>query len=168
MARKRAGDNSFEPDVNLTSFMDIIFLILAFFVVTFNPPRPERNFDVSLPKPKQDTTKTQSSGELPDEEPEVFQDVTIILGAGPNGTLSSIRLQDRPINGGITFLAQELNRVAGAIRGATNEKLEAANIVASPKLKYRYVIAAIDACYQNQIKKINFAEAPGGGAAATP
>jgi biopolymer transport protein ExbD len=149
--------------------LDVVFNILAFFVMTFSPPEAERNFDVNLPPPKLQQgapAEGQGPGELPTEEPQLFQDLSIFLTAGPDGSLAGIRLEQKNVGiggpGGMGGLARELRATAGAMRGASKEKLETANIIASGKLKYQYLIAAVDACYQADIKKINFSEPAAG------
>ena len=158
MARRRSGNASEEVETNLTSMLDIIFNVLAFFVVTFNPPKPEKNFDLSLPPPKQQEQQAEAPDET-DKPPEIFQDVTITLEAGADGSLAGIRVEDRPV-AGIGALARDLATLSKMIGGVpgVGEKLEAANIIAAPTLKYRWVIAVVDSCYQADIKKINFAE----------
>lgn len=164
MARRRAAENDEEVKADLTSMLDIIFNVLAFFVVTFNPPVPEKNFDVTLPPPKKQE-ETKATSELPSEEPELYQDVTIGLRAGPNGTLQTIQLEGRDLGGagvGVPRLVNELRKTAAMLNIGAADKgaLEAANIIADPSLKYEHVMAVVDACYQASIKKINFAETP--------
>ncbi|QDU59660.1 Biopolymer transport protein ExbD/TolR [Planctomycetes bacterium Pan216] len=177
MGRRSTRETPEEAESKLTSMLDLIFNILAYFVVTFNPPKPEKNFDIALPPPQiekqEQQTKSEKEVSLPDEEEEILEDVTIALGAGPNGSLASVRLEGRQIQA--SQLSSQLQLTAGAIGGATGDRLEAATIVASPKLKYRYLIEVIDSCYKAGIKKIFFAEAPsalsggaGGGADAPP
>ena len=60
MPRRRSGSPSGAIELNLTSMLDVVFNILAFFVMTFSPPEAERNFDVNLPPPKlQDRKSTR-------------------------------------------------------------------------------------------------------------
>ena len=147
-------------NVDLTSCLDMIFNILAFFVLTFNPPKPEKNFDVALPPPKPQESTAPSETDLM-IEPEAFEDVTINVSAGPDGVVGAVRIEGKQVQGGITRLATELRRMAQAIGGAGGDKLSAANIVADPKLKYRHIIEVVDACYFAQIQKINFIESAG-------
>lgn len=155
LARRNRNLAPIEGD--FTSMLDLIFNLLAFFVVTFNPPKPELNFDLTLPAPQ------QGSGESKNEDPfditdELFRDVTIRLTASADGNLDEIVVEGQKVDG-IAGLVQKILRVAGALGGLTgtdNASLESANIVADPKLKYVYVIQVVDACYQCNIRKINF------------
>lgn len=166
MARRRGGGSGEEVEGGMTSMLDLIFNILAYFVVTFNPPKPEKNFDVALPPVKIEKNDAQSSSEeaaLPDEDEELMEEVRITLNAGPNGSLARISVQGKEVAGGIPALARQLQVVTSAMKvGDGGESVEAAQIVASPKLKYAYVVQAVDACYKVNIKKIGFSEAPGG------
>jgi biopolymer transport protein ExbD len=148
-----------EVEINLTSALDVIFNILAFFIITFSPPAPERNFDVSLPPPKPVETKTEQQSEGPEAEP--FKDVTITIAAKADGSVGGITLENRPIST-VAALSRELDRTVRAINAVGGDKLEAATIIAAPTLKYRHLIETVDACYRANIQKINFAE--GGGA----
>lgn len=143
--------------------LDVVFNILAFFVMTFSPPLAERNFDVNLPPPRAQTGQGgPGSVELPTEEPQLFQELAITLSAAPDGKLAGIRLEQKLVPivgpGGAGALARELRATAGALGGAGQGKIEAATIIAPPNLQYNYVIPIVDACYQANIKKINFAE----------
>lgn len=159
MARRRNKSPSGGVELNLTSMLDVIFNILAFFVMTFSPPIAEKNFDVRLPPPKLQAGGGGEGGiENPDAEPQLFRDVTITLAADGAGALTGIKLEQKVIPGGPAGLARELRVTAGAIKGAGQDVLEAANVVAPPNLKYRYLIEIVDACYQANIKKVNFAE----------
>ena len=169
--RKRSGGGNEEVETNLTSALDLIFNILAFFVVTFNPPKPEQNFDVTLPPPKEQQDESEGEMELPDMEAVLFEDIQITLTAGPTGALTGVNIAGKQLPGtNMAALTRELRLLAGSIGGATGEKLEAATIAAPPTLKYRYVINVIDACYSADIKKINFSEgsADAGGGGAVP
>ena len=149
-----------DPPSGMTTMLDLIFNILAYFVVTFNPPKPERNFDIYLPPPKvEDESQSQDTFELPEEE-DLLDEIQITLGAGPSGSLASVRLQGREIPGGIRALPNELSLSVGAEKGV-GKSIEAATIISSPKLKYKWVIQVVDACYRAGIVKINFAQAAG-------
>ncbi|MFO0944496.1 MAG: biopolymer transporter ExbD [Planctomycetota bacterium] len=160
---KRRTSSADSVSMDLTAALDVIFNVLSFFVMTFNPPEPERNFDLSLPPPQvQASGAVSGQQEIPDKEIEPFEMITIVLNAGPEGILGGVQIEQKQVQGGIRGLANQLKVTAGAIKGASGKSLETATIVASPTLKYRFIIEAVDACYQANIKKINFAEANAG------
>jgi biopolymer transport protein ExbD len=152
--RRRNAAGGEEIELNLTAALDVIFNILAFFIITFRLPLPEKNFDVRLPPPKA-MDQSQATGEPASQEP--FKQVTIALEADANGRLSRIRLEDRVVTT-VSGLVRELKLTTSAINVAGSEKLDSATIVASPRLKYEHVIAVVDACYRADIQKIGFAE----------
>lgn len=162
MAHRRAATTAEGVDLTLTSMLDVVFNILAFFVATYSPPSPERNFDVSLPPPKVGAGPADLSQpqDLPtDIEQSPFQDLTVTVTALGNGDVKGIQLEMRPIAGGFDSLAREMRATMVAMGNAPGQKLEAATIVADPGLKYRHLVAAIDACYQAGIQKVNFGQA---------
>lgn len=164
MARRRTAGDEVEAKADFTPMLDLIFNVLAFFVITFNPPKPEKNFDVTLPPP-QKQEETKSTSELPSEEPQIYESVTIGLRAGPGGALQSVQLEGRDLGGGtvaVNRLVNDLRRHAAMLNVPGQDKgaLEVATIVSDSALKYEHLIMVVDACYQASIKKINFAEAP--------
>lgn len=162
MARRRASSPDQSLTIDLTSCLDMIFNLLAFFMITFNPPKAEKNFDVGLPPPKVEKKESEGASQLPISEEQIYEDITIALGAAPDGSLASIRMEGKPVPNP-RQLAFELDRTSKAVGGATGERIEAATIVADPKLKYRHLIAIVDACHLAEIKKINFSGRAGGG-----
>lgn len=161
MGKKKREDNNEEAKANLTSFLDLIFNILSFFVMTFSPPIAEKNFDVQLPPPKieKDTSSAATSEAfIPEEEEEILKDMKIHLTAGPEGTLATIRVEGSPVPS-LARLPGHLQLLAGAVGGTGGEPMEAAMIIASPTLKYEHVIATVDACYRAKISRIGFSQA---------
>ncbi|MGL4460605.1 MAG: ExbD/TolR family protein [Planctomycetia bacterium] len=148
-------------ELNLTSMLDVVFNILAFFVMTFSPPKPEANFDVNLPPPKKEEA-VASAQELPTEiEPEAFNDVTIYLTATPDGKVATVSIEGVVVQNGLRGLSRELERLVGAKNvsaKSAEEKVSVANIVASKNLKYQNLVGAVDALYRLSIKRINFTE----------
>lgn len=156
MAQRRSRSSLSDVDLNLTSFLDLIFNILAFFVITFNPPSPERNYDLSLPPPK--APKNAQEVELPTGDGPVaklFDDVTITLTSAPGGALGAIVIGQKNVGANTQALVRELQATAKTI----GESFEAANIASDPKLNYGALIEVVDACYRANIKKINFVKA---------
>ena len=75
-------------DLKMTAMIDIVFLLLVFFVMTFKVLAPEGDFNVKMPQ-KAAPAKLPS-GDLP---PLVVQ-----LRAGQGGRLAAIRLGDRDLS----------------------------------------------------------------------
>ena len=153
--------------ISLTSMLDLVFNILAFFVMTYEPPLATKDYEVNLPPPK-----PAGVGEAPPkvedfsvDESAMFNDLTVRLFADPSGTLARVLVESREVKlqGNIeSAISREIQRVARAIGG-----IEAINLKYFPKLKYEYLVKVVEACDQTGIKKINFAGPPE-EAAATP
>ena len=58
--RRRSHVNDDEAEVNMTPMLDIVFIMLIFFIVTATFVR-ETGFDVSRPDPNEDTQQTKSA-----------------------------------------------------------------------------------------------------------
>lgn len=165
--RRRASKGPPDSELNLTSMLDVIFNILAYFVITFNPPKPERNFDVALPPPKAEKTEAKSDG--PDIDAAIFKDFNIALQSGPQGSLAGINLAPLRPNATqprtVVALATEMQAAIKLYGGKGEDAFEAVNIVAPSNLKYSNLIAVVDACHKAGLHKINFR---GGGPADKP
>lgn len=165
---RRAASTLSDLDVNLTSMLDLVFNILAFFVMTFNPPKPDRSYDLSLPPPKAEKVETTEVSDGPPMD--IFRDLNITVMARPDGTAGDVRIEGKTVGGGIRGLSRDLRATVGAMnRGVSDEeKVSAATIIAAPGLKYRYLIQAVDACHLAGIKRVNFSEAGAAPAGAAP
>lgn len=155
MARRRRETSELQGD--FTAMLDMIFNLLAFFVITFNPPKPELNFDMTLPPPKRTEQQQTPAEDMFMPKDEIFKDVTIRLAADAEGKLAAIFVEGQNVDG-IPGLISKIQKIAAATGAATPSGggLETANILADPKLKYAYVIAVVDACYLCNLTRVNF------------
>ena len=152
MRRRRKGYN--EPNIGLTSMLDLIFNVLAFFIITFSPPFPESDFNIELPPP---STNTSSSDNPIDSnlEPEILQSVIIEIKATANGEPMAIRV------GGSEVKSMKLlaGRIESFVQAAGGTKVvDSAIINASEGLKYQYVMVAVEACYRAGVTSIGFGD----------
>lgn len=153
-----------EMKISLTSLLDLVFNILAFFVITYKPPLATKSYQVNLPPPNAKNVIADANDPNAflesDVEPEVFEDITLTLTSGAGGVLTGIRLEGKPIevSPGQRILERELQVLVGSFRGI-GKNLEAVNIAAPADLKYRYLIDVVDVCQRAGFKKINFADA---------
>ena len=81
-AHRLAGQRG---ELKMTAMIDVVFLLLIFFVMTFRIASPEGDFQISMP---------QRQG--PDIGPDL-PPVTVRLTADADGQLSGITLGERPI-----------------------------------------------------------------------
>ncbi len=82
--------NTYQPaeqrsELKMTAMIDVVFLLLIFFVATFRIVSPEADFQISMPL-------RQGSDTRPD-----LLSVTVRLTADADGRLSGITLGERPI-----------------------------------------------------------------------
>jgi len=130
-----------KPKINMTPMIDVVFLLLTFFVLTFKIIVPEGDFNIRMSPMGQ----TQ-----PVEAPDIDA-VRVRLVADANGLLSSIQLNDEDVE---NF---DLLRQRVSVLCLTKPDLE---VVLCPDehLHYEYFIQAITAVngegHEGQIRKI--------------
>ncbi len=132
------------PQIQMTAMMDVIFLLLCFFVTTSVFSQWEYEVDLTLPSARSGAASTRLPGE-------------IILNVRPDGTVS--------LNGR-TFRGDELDallrRVAGYLPG------QPVTLRADAETPYRALMAVIDACRLAGIANVSFATAPVADALPSP
>ena len=129
-----------KPKINMTPMIDVVFLLLIFFILTFQIIIPEGDFNVRMAPMEQAQTAAIDS-----------DSVQIRLLADAEGLLSAIQLNGEDI---VDF---DLLRQRVLAISLTNPDLEAA-LIPDEHLHYEYVIRAITAINgeirQGQIHKI--------------
>jgi biopolymer transport protein ExbD len=130
----RYGEQTIE--LQMAPMIDIVFLLLVFFLWNFNPSDPEGDFSIKMPMAAVSTGMPAESS-LP---------LTVTLQADRDGELSGILLVQRPLRN-----FAELNR---EIRGAVSESTGPASLETGEleveldcefQLRFEYVIDAISA-----------------------
>jgi biopolymer transport protein ExbD len=123
-------------ELNMTSMIDIVFLLLVFFVMTFKIVEVEGDFSVRMP------LASQSSGVVDDTE----LPLKLRLRATEEGRLASIQLNE--ISLGVDF-QQLQNTVIGLVGVSTPGQANGAGpeveIDTDFNLRYEHVIDAISA-----------------------
>jgi biopolymer transport protein ExbD len=115
------------PVMDMTPMIDVVFLLLTFFVMTFKILTPEGDFNVKMPKPGR-----ANAADVPAES------LRIQLRATPNGELATILLGEQPIN---SFAELRKQVIAASL---TNPKLEV-ELIPDEHLCYENVVAVITA-----------------------
>ncbi|MDA7978833.1 MAG: biopolymer transporter ExbD [Pirellulales bacterium] len=77
-----------KADTQMTPMIDVVFLLLIFFLVTFKIPSREGDFDITMPPP-------ESSGPPESTAPSLIVKMT----AGPNGELADLIYKDTFVSG---------------------------------------------------------------------
>ena len=89
------GDQEGGLELRMTSMIDVVFLLLIFFIVTLNIPREEAMIETELPKGKE-------SGETvaPDLLAAEFDDIRVILDVDEFGQVSKYLNDQRMLTAG--------------------------------------------------------------------
>ena len=129
-----------KPQINMTPMIDVVFLLLTFFVMTFKIIIPEGDFNVKM------------SAQGPQQPADVPTDpVQVRLLADADGLLAAIQLNDETI-GNFDLLRQRMLAASWA-----NPHLEVV-LFPDEHLRYEYVIKAVTAVNgeirEGQIRKI--------------
>ena len=123
-----------KPRFNMTPMIDVVFLLLTFFVLTFKIIVPEGDFNVQMTPAEQGRAV------------EIDADsVTVSLLADEVGSLAAIRLNDEDIDN-FEHLRQRLSALILA-----NPELEIA-LFPDEHLRYNYIIQAITSANSGAIR----------------
>ena len=127
-----------EPQLNLTPMIDVVFLLIIFFMVgaRFTEESHDQQFDVELPS----ASAVQTMSRTPDP---------LVITVYRSGR---IQLKNRDLNQ--TELVQELKAAKDAYAD------QAVLIRGDGEGQYQAVIDVMNACYQVQIKKFSLAFQP--------
>jgi len=121
-------------ELQMTPMVDVVFLLLIFFLMTFKITSPEGDFDVKMPlaAPAQSTP----TDALP---------IDIRLRSTPDGKLAGIQMGERVLNS-FADLRKEIRTMVGDDRGpgsiAQNTEVK---FDCDYQLDFKYTIAAITA-----------------------
>jgi biopolymer transport protein ExbD len=140
MAERREVRAPEKVDIQMTPMIDIVFQLMAFFLMTFKVATVEGDFDLKLPKP--DRT---ASG------PKLRERIIVRLEADAGGDLASLRIQSGPplaAGRGATSpfraLASHLDRRSAEARAAGQEEPEI-ELDADDVLRYEHIVATFEA-----------------------
>ena len=127
-----------EIKMNMTSMIDIVFQLLVFFVMTFNPPQYEGDFSVKMPL----NSDIQNDDII--DPPAV---INVKLTAALDGTLSNILVNSVPVDqndlyGGLTKIIESELAAEGDPDKARETEVD---FDIARELKYAYTVAAIEA-----------------------
>lgn len=124
-----------KTELSMTSMIDIVFLLLVFFVMTFKISAQEGDFNVKMPL--QDTGAPTDNTQLP---------LKLLLRADANGILSEIVLNDTQSFGtDWDQLRGYVVQLVGDQAGPTEEEGPEIEIDFDTNLHYMHVIEAITA-----------------------
>jgi biopolymer transport protein ExbD len=118
--------------LEMSSMIDVVFLLLIFFVMTFQIVAAEGQFQVSL-----------AAGERKGPAPPIDVPIMITLSADSGGHLTGIAMNDRTVESIDQLNAHVRDLVATVGAGAEGLK---ARVRCDRNLRYQYTIDAIGAC----------------------
>src|SRR5947209_18197910 len=149
--KSRKEEKPIDVDLPITPMLDMSFQLMAFFIFTFKPMKPEGQLALYLPK-TDDVSESQAT--LPPEVPEEKQDEYKILVTSKDGAIGSIEVQGpasvTPIadvgQGKIFNLRQHLQSITKPKEGKKGPTIK---IEASNELVYSQLILLMDICRQS-------------------
>lgn len=130
MRFSRSARNTIPVRLQMTAMIDVVFLLLTFFVMTFKIVAPEGDFDVRMPKSGSAVAPMIPTTEI----------VRVRLVADDAGNLSDIICGERSLGRDMRLLRE----MAKVFVGDGDAEL-AAEIDSDTNLRYQHAIAAIDA-----------------------
>jgi len=121
------------PGFQIAPMVDIVFLLLIFFLVTWNFSRSETELDVKVPKAREGKETRRAVGE-------------VIINVKTNGTVVMNRRQMNP-----TELQDTLQKIASLYPD------QAVILRGDENTDYRHVVEVLDICRRANIWNVAFA-----------
>ena len=132
--RRTASSSSDRVDIMMTPMIDIVFLLLIFFLFSFKIVAVEGDFNIRMPAPGSGTPNIEA--QLP---------IRIQLSSDEAGNLTGIQMADRRLPN-FAALHDEVMDIVGSDAGPNAAAADTeAELDCDYNLKYQYVIRAITA-----------------------
>lgn len=150
MARQKKGEalDEDEPELNISSLIDICFLLLIYFLVTTTIVRSETDTNMQLPA-------AAPSDDIPEIKPlfiRVDGEGIISLGAGQ----AQERLDDDPNSRSLPLLTERLDEYATGARAAGQDPL--VQVYVDGEAEHQRAIDVINALRSKGITKVTFTD----------
>lgn len=146
MNKRRVAPKLKKTELQMTSMIDVVFLLLAFFVVTYKTPEVEGDFAIRMPVEAQ-------SNQAPNFDE--LTPVVVRLTADSRGELSGIRFGDAALadmkalrSAVYRYINQNDVAFSDAFSGAGTPEFRGdleVELDCDPGLRYRYAVQAITA-----------------------
>ena len=134
--RQRSSDQQ-QPGLKPTAMIDVVFLLLIFFVMTFRIIVPEGDFNMKMP-----VANPGGPGAPTPQLPPII----VRLTADDEGSLTEIQLNDLRLGTSFDALRSRLISIVGFQRGPGSvADLAEVQIDSDYGLRYEYTVAALSA-----------------------
>jgi biopolymer transport protein ExbD len=172
MSRRLKTDEPIEIILPTASFLDMVFQLFAFFIITYSPSSLEGQVQLALPSsgvPRAESPETADPTVIPDKDAELKTELVVFIKANHaagDGTIGAITVEDAAGVGREVKADLDKDPELGTLRdylkqtqtGLTNK--DAIKIKAESALKHAFVIKVMDACAQAGFTSIGFAPPP--------
>jgi len=132
--RNAGRDGHSKTELTMTSMIDVVFLLLIFFIMTFQIVSPEGDFDVRMPR--------VAAG--PVEDVRQLPPIKVRLLADADGRLAGIRMGQRDLED-FDQLHAEIRRLIGDDVGPVARGSAEVELDCDYQLKYEHAMAALTA-----------------------
>ncbi len=123
-------------ELTMTAMIDIVFLLLVFFIMTFKIAAPEGDFSVRMPI----AVSGEDKGHPPDIPP-----IRVRLLATSAGHLAGIRINEKDLGRSMAALNAEIRYICGDVDEPTLRDVLEVEIDADYPLNYEYLMDAMTA-----------------------
>lgn len=156
MRRRRTGKDESEATLNLTPTIDVVFLLLIFFIATIRLPKPEANIRAYLPK--EERADASARAKVEDPETEKVDRIWIALRIGRASGITELLLNGRRLPGRLRQLNGALKAMKADRGAGTQEEESKEEIVldVADEVPYRYVVSTLDVCTRHGFSNVSF------------
>ena len=150
---RNAMKEEFEFELPI-SMIDVVFLLLIFFIVTAKFKPIENRLDAHLPK---DEGEPQAPSQV--EKPEEQWVYLWVPEGNADGVFIGVNDPDKPTVRDLNELADELKGLKASVEKGGVRKMTVV-LDAGKNVMFDYVIGALDACYRAEIQDVKFQPPP--------
>ncbi len=137
-----------DPEIPMGPMIDMVFLLLVFFMVTAKPLKPESDIALGLPG----TVTQEQSLDIPDEQQiQILGDGSVVLNELPVGSPGDPELAQ------LTAILHRFKETADA-----NRSTPLVTIAADDACRHQRIVDVLNVCAKSKIKNVTFADADGG------
>jgi biopolymer transport protein ExbD len=134
MKIRNTGRDEESIGLQMTAMIDIVFLLLVFFVMTFKIIAPEGDFNIKMP--------AQAAQGIPDDR--AMPPIKIRITAGENGRIAGMKFADVPV-ANFEDLRTKVREIVGDAPGPGTLESTEIEFDCDYNLRYEYVIQAMTA-----------------------